>query len=179
MPSSARIFNLSQKENFKMAVPSQIVQAAGSYRFNAQLLDKSIDGLTAEEWQKRPGESSNAMIWVAGHIVWARSRVLGLLGKEWSKPWLASFERGSKPGDAAKDPSPEELVAAWQEVKAALSAALEEASEQALDAPGPEKIPSFDGKLSGTVAFMAWHEGYHVGQAAYLHRWLGHGQVAG
>jgi uncharacterized damage-inducible protein DinB len=89
------------------------------------------------------------------------------------------FERGSNPGDAGKYPSPEELVAAWQEVKAELSAALEEASEEALAAPGPEKIPSFDGKLSGTLAFMAWHEGYHVGQAAYLRRWLGHGQVAG
>lgn len=162
-----------------MPVPSQIAHAAASFQMNAQLLDKSLDGLSAEEWHKRPGDSSNSLIWVAGHIVWARSRVLMLLGKEWSRPWLSLFERGSKPGDAAGYPPLEELVAAWKEVKASLSEALEGASAEALAAPGPGKIPSFDGKLSGVVAFMAWHEGYHVGQAAYLRRWLGHGQVAG
>ncbi len=162
-----------------MPIPTQIAHAAASFRMNAQLLDKSFDGLSAEEWEKCPGDSSNNMIWIAGHIVWARSRVLMLLGKEWSRPWLDLFQRGSNPGDAAGYQSPEELVAAWEDVKTVLSPALEEASAEVLAAPGPEKIPSFDGKLSGVVAFLAWHEGYHVGQAAYLHRWLGHGQVAG
>jgi uncharacterized damage-inducible protein DinB len=64
-------------------------------------------------------------------------------------------------------------------VKATLNATLEETSADALAVPGPEKLPSFDGMLSGAVSFMAWHETYHVGQAAFLRRWLGHGQVAG
>jgi hypothetical protein len=162
-----------------MPVPSQIIHAAATYRMNAELLEKSFDGLTPQEWQARPGESSNAMIWVAGHIVWARSRVLHFLGAEWSTPWLAMFGRGSKPGDASEYPTPEEIVLAWKDVKAALNASLEEVSADALSAPGPERVPSYDGKLSGLVSFMAWHEGYHVGQAAYLRSWLGHGQVAG
>ncbi len=162
-----------------MPVPSEIAHAAGSFRFNAGLLDKSIAGLTAEEWRSHPGACSNPMIWVAGHIVWARSRVLRTLNQEWSRPWLPLFERGSSPDDAGKYPRPEEIAAAWGDVKAALSTALEETSAEVLDAPGPEKMPSFDGKLSGTIAFMAWHEGYHVGQAAYLRSWLGRGQVAG
>jgi hypothetical protein len=162
-----------------MPVASQIAHAAGSFRFNASLLEKSIEGLTLEEWQKQPGDCSNGMIWVAGHIVWARSRVLLSLGKGWSRPWLKLFERGSNPGDAANYPAPEEIVAAWHDVKATLTATLEETSAEALAVPGPEKVPSFDGMLSGVVSFMAWHEAYHVGQAAYLRRWLGRGQVAG
>jgi len=48
-----------------------------------------------------------------------------------------------------------------------------------LSAPPPGKLPSFDGKISGSVAFLAFHETYHVGQAAYLRTWLGHEGVAG
>jgi uncharacterized damage-inducible protein DinB len=101
------------------------------------------------------------------------------MGKEWSRPWLPLFARGSNVADAGQYPSPEEIVAAWHDVKAALTVALEETTAEALSVPGPEKLPSFDGMLSGAVSFMAWHETYHVGQAAFLRRWLGHGQVAG
>jgi uncharacterized damage-inducible protein DinB len=162
-----------------MPVASQIAQANGSFRFNADLLDKSLEGVTAEEWGRCPCESSNSLTWIAGHIVWARSRTLAMMGTEWSKPWLPLFARGSKQAEAGDCPSSDEILAAWNEVKAVLDGALENASAEKLNAPGPERVPSFDGKLSGTIAFMANHESYHVGQAAYLRRWLGHGQISG
>jgi len=71
------------------------------------------------------------------------------------------------------------LTAAWQDVKSALTTALEAAAPEALAAPGPEKVPSFDGTFGGTIAFMAWHEGYHVGQAGLLRSWLGKSKIAG
>jgi uncharacterized damage-inducible protein DinB len=162
-----------------MPVATEIVNAAGGFRINANLFEKSLEGISAAEWLACPNESANALIWIAGHIVWARSRALGLLGTEWSKPWLGLFARGTKPADATECPSSEEVIAAWHEVKAALDAALESISAEALSAPAPERIPSFDGKLSGTISFFAIHESYHVGQAAYVRKCLGHGQTAG
>jgi len=162
-----------------MPVASQIDHAAGSFRMNGGLFEKSIEGLTSDEWHKRPGACANSMIWVAGHIVWARHRVLFFVGREWTRPWLPVFARGSNVADAAGYPSPQEMTDAWHEVKAALTVALEDLTVEALSVPGPEKLPSFDGMLSGAIAFMAWHETYHVGQAAYLRRLLGHSQVAG
>jgi len=162
-----------------MPVPSTIAQAAGGFQMNERMFEKSFEGLSAEEWSCCPSKSPNGLIWVAGHIVWSRSRVLFFLGTEWTKPWLKQFERGSKPADAEGYPTPEEIVGAWNEVKAALHGAMENISEEALSAPGPERIPSFDGKLSGLVSFFAWHESYHVGQMAYIRRCLGHGPVAG
>jgi uncharacterized damage-inducible protein DinB len=162
-----------------MPAATEIANTAGSFRMNANLFEKSLEGLSAAEWQACPSESANALIWIAGHIVWARSRALGLLGTEWSKPWLPLFARGSKPADLADCPTSEEVIAAWQEVKAALDAALEGVSAEALSAPAPERIPSFDGKLGGTISFFAIHESYHVGQAAYVRKCLGHGQTAG
>ena len=43
----------------------------------------------------------------------------------------------------------------------------------------PTGPPSFDGKVSGTVAFFAFHDAYHTGQVSYLRKWLGHGQTVG
>jgi DinB superfamily len=162
-----------------MPVPTEIAHAARGFQMNAQLFEKSLEGLTSEEWCCCPSKSPNGLIWVAGHIVWSRSRALAFLGTQWSKPWLNQFERGAKPGEADQYPATEEIVAAWHEVKATLNAALENVSEEALAAPGPERVPSFDGKVSGLLGFFAWHESYHVGQMAYIRRCLGHTQVAG
>jgi hypothetical protein len=85
--------------------------------------------------------------------------------------------RGSKIADPGEYPSSAELSLALQEVTALLDAAMENASEEALSAPGPERIPSADGKLSGTISFLAWHDTFHVGQSVYLRSWLGHSGV--
>jgi uncharacterized damage-inducible protein DinB len=46
-------------------------------------------------------------------------------------------------------------------------------------AAAPSPSPSFDGTVGGMVSFLAMHETYHVGQAVYLRRLLGHGRVVG
>ena len=162
-----------------MPVASQIANAAATYRQNAEILEKSFEGLTPDEWQTRPNGTSNPLLWIAGHIVWSRAMALGFLGSPWSRPWLPLFARGAKLVEPGEYPSTDEIVLAWEDVKASLCTAMEGASVEALSAPGPEKVPSFDGKLSGLVSFLAFHETYHVGQAAYLRRWLGHGQAIG
>jgi len=43
-----------------------------------------------------------------------------------------------------------------------------------LATPVTQGPPSADGKLSGVVNFMAFHETYHVGQLAYVRSLLGH-----
>lgn len=155
-----------------MPVASSIAHGAATFRQNAQIFPKCHEGLTAEEWQRRPGDLSNSVLWIVGHVVWARSRAIALLGGSWSAPWLPLFERGVKRTDTAQYPSAEEVVQAWKDVSESLTAALENATEEALAAPA--KPPSMDGKVSGMVNFLAYHETYHVGQAAYLRRWLGH-----
>jgi hypothetical protein len=162
-----------------MPVLSQIANAASSYRQNESMLRKSFEGLTTEEWLRRPNESSNHLLWIAGHVIWARGVALGFLGSEWSRPWLPLFARGSKLVDSAQYPTPEEIALAGQEISERLTTAMEEASEETLSKPSPEKIPSADGKISGVLNFLAWHEAYHVGQAAYVRCWLGHSGVAG
>jgi uncharacterized damage-inducible protein DinB len=160
-----------------MPIPSQIAHAAGTFRANADLLAKCCDGLTSEEWHRRPGDSSNCLLWIVGHLAWARSRTLNLLGSPWSAPWLPLFERGAKPVGPAQYPPPAEVLAAWNTLCDALPGAMESVTDEILSAPF--RPPSIDGKVSGMVDFLAFHETYHLGQAAYLRRWLGHEGIAG
>ena len=162
-----------------MPIDSRIDTAAHAYRQNSHLLAKSFDGLTTEELLACPNQTTNPALWILGHLGWARSMALKMLGSPWERPWLSLFARGAKLPAPSEFPSSEEILLGWQQVSANLTAALESASDEVLSAPAPEKSPSFDGKVSGMVVFLAFHEAYHVGQVSYLRRWLGHGQIVG
>ena len=117
-------------------------------------------------------------MWVAGHLVVHRAAALKYLGGEWQTSWSELFKRGAQRTDDDQYPPIDEIKSAWQEVSEKLFSLLsnpeEDVSKTAL--PGP---PSFDGKVSGQVAFLAFHETYHVGQVSYLKKWLGFGQTVG
>jgi uncharacterized damage-inducible protein DinB len=163
----------------QMPIPSSIAIAAVSFKYNADFLKKNVDGLTDEEWVRCPEGCANHVLWIVGHVTWARSALLKRLGEDWSKPWMSVFGRGAKSDGPPAYPSPEETMLAWAESCARLSAAMESVSEEALAAPSIQGPPSADGKVSGVVNFLAYHETYHIGQASYLRSWLGHPGVMG
>ncbi len=162
-----------------MPLAPELATAAHIYNRNEAMLAKATDGLTAEQWTTRPGDCTNSALWIVGHIVWARSRALKLLGVEWTAPWLTHFERGSKPGDGAQYPPAEDVLAAWKDLSASLPTALEAAPAASLAAPAPQPSPSFDGTMGGMISFLAMHETYHVGQVVYVRRLLGHERIVG
>ncbi len=162
-----------------MPATAEMTTAAYIYRGNTGWLKKSIDGMSDEEWKRRPSETTNPVIWIVGHIISTRSSGLKLMGVEWSRPWLELFKRGTEVADFDEYPSPEELRADWKDIDARYMAALEDMSAEALAAPMPNPSPSFDGSVGGMIAFLAFHETAHVGQLIYLSRWFGHGRING
>jgi uncharacterized damage-inducible protein DinB len=163
-----------------MPVPAAIAHAAEEFRYNNNFTANFVKDLSPEEWFTRPEGSANHVAWIVGHIIWARTAVLSRLGAQWSAPWLGLFARGQKVDDTAAYPSPDALMAAWHEVSSALSGALEGASDELVDGPAPQPgPPSADGKLSGTIRFLSWHESYHVGQISYVRGLLGRKGVMG
>ena len=87
-----------------------------------------------------------------------------------------------KPGILFYDityPTPEALLALLNDSATALDTSLSALTPEALAAPAPPGPPSQDGKVSGFIGVLAWHETYHVGQIAYLRSWLGLSGVFG
>lgn len=162
-----------------MPIDSSIAVAQTSFNYNSKFLKKNLEGLTDEDWSIRPDGSGNHLLWIVGHCCWARSALLKRLGEDWSKPWLSLCGRGEKLDTAAVFPTPQEAMAAWDESSERLTAAMESASPETLSAPSTQGPPSADGKVSGVVNFIAYHETYHVGQMAYVRSLLGHAGVMG
>jgi uncharacterized damage-inducible protein DinB len=89
------------------------------------------------------------------------------------------FARGAARADQTQYPAVGEVRNVWNEVSAKLLDCLSNAPAELLEKTPSPGAPSFDGKLSGLVAFLAFHETYHVGQVSYLRKWLGYGQSVG
>ncbi|HET6862073.1 MAG TPA: DinB family protein [Pyrinomonadaceae bacterium] len=152
---------------------------AGMYKTNTDIVGKTISEVSDERWFDKPGDDSNHLMWVVGHLVWSRWNVLKLLGQEWDIPAARLFERGATVANQDEYPTVEAMKTAWAGVSGKLAATLADASDETLSKSAPKGPPTFDGKLSGVVAFLAFHETYHVGQVSYLKKWLGYGQAVG
>lgn len=157
-----------------MPTPAVIAVASDNYRFNSRALKQVVGDLLPEEWLRRPDEKLNHIAWIVGHMAYSRSRLLYFMGTEWTQPGLELFGRGSKLQPDTAYPSVESLLNIWSESGHAMAAAFESATDELLARPATQGPPSTDGKISGTVNFMAVHETYHLGQASYLRSWLGH-----
>ena len=151
----------------------------GMFRANTDIINKAIGDIRDEDWFRQPGDESNHLLWLLGHVVVHRGEVLKTLGVDWNSSWEGLFARGAERIDHAEYPSIADIRAAWTDVSEKLRGALREPAEEVLAKPAPEGPPSFDKKLSGTVAFYALHDTYHAGQLCYLRKWLGYGQTIG
>ena len=129
----------------------------GMFKRNTDSVTKAIAEVSSERWFDKPGDDSNHLMWVLGHLVWSRANVLKTVNENWEMPSASLFNRGAALTDKRNYPSVEET----------------------LSKPAAQGPPSFGGKVSGVVAFLAFHETYHVGQVSYLKKWLGYGQTVG
>jgi hypothetical protein len=149
------------------------------FKTNTDIVNKAIANVAAEDWFRKPGDDSNHLMWVIGHLTVHRGRTLNLLGGDWDTSWAPLFARGAQRVADTEYPSSEEMRTAWEKVSADLLNAVGSVPADVLTKSAPAGPPSFDGKLSGTVAFFAFHDTYHAGQISYLRKWLGYGQTVG
>jgi len=141
---------------------------------------RSLQGLSTDELLKRPGEHSNCMLWIAGHLASSRSRMLDMLGVKIDVPSAPIFTRGAaKITGEAEAPGIDDILKAYEQCTQALKERFETLTASELDAVSPVQLPSEDKSVLGTLNFMAFHETYHTGQMAFLHTWLGKGQLVG
>jgi hypothetical protein len=157
---------------------TDFLNIAGIFKLNTDLFKRTIQGIPPARLLARPADDSNHLLWITGHVVVHRARVLKLLGQEWSAAWEPLFVRGAKLAEDAQYPGIDEMGQVWDEVSGRVSMALAAASREALAAP-VSKGMTLDGKISGQISFLALHESYHIGQMAYLRKWLGFGQAVG
>jgi len=152
---------------------ASIGTVAEQFRITTNLYIKAMTGVDKAEAMRRPGPVSNPLLWMAGHVIQFRSRLLSLLGAPRDFPWGSIFDTGSTVGAAATYPEPERLVAVWEEMSELLMDRLAALTEADLAAPPSARVPSTDASLRGAIGYFSLHEAYHVGQMGYVRKWLG------
>ena len=138
---------------------------------------RALDGLDREALLRRPSPRSNPILWVAGHLVQSRARLINILGGSRELPWPDLFRTGSTIVDPGAYPDAAAISAMWRELTAELTQRLEALGPGALSAEAPPRIASADGSLGGAIANLAFHEGYHVGQLGFIRKLLGYSSL--
>ena len=138
---------------------------------NERLFLNALEGVTNEQANERLSGHSNSLIWIATHTVWARYNMLVFLGKPAANPYNGKFEN-FKPYDPADNyPTLENVKTEWKNASSLLKEALEATTEEYLASDSPLKSPIGDFTNGGTVAFLAQHESYDIGQIGFLKKY--------
>lgn len=79
--------------------------------------------------------------------------------------------------DVKKYPMLEELLKEWEKTGRLLSNKLGELKPKQLKSKTDFKFQFVDESLHGAISFLAAHEAYHVGQLAFIRKYLGYPAV--
>lgn len=142
-------------------------------KLDTRLFEKALGGLDRAALVRRPVENGNPMIWIAAHMAWARYGMASMLGEKPPFSLPEAFGRGSVVPEEAALPQAEQVLAAWRDISDVLTKRLADASEDQLAAPAPRSFPIADKSVLGGIAFLLYHEGYHIGQMALMRKSLG------
>jgi uncharacterized protein YndB with AHSA1/START domain len=161
------------------AVPTALAPIELIFKTNAVVMRMSLAGVSAEDLWHRPTPHNNPMLWVFGHIVATRATMLGLLGESFDTGWGDLFTRGATLHEFARYPARDDIECVHRKVVDRLKAKFRSLTDA--DLAGPATGKQFPGAktVADQLAFLAFHESYHVGQLAYIRKSIGHSAVAG
>jgi hypothetical protein len=138
---------------------------------NERLFLNALDGVSDEQANERLSGHNNPFIWIATHTVWARYNMLVFLGKPAKNPFEGKFENFKAYDPADNYPSLDTIKAEWKKASQLLKEALHSVTEEQLAGESPLKSPIGDNTNGGTLAFLAQHESYDIGQIAFLKKY--------
>lgn len=145
-----------------------IYQSELIFNMNERLFLNALEGVTDEHAYERISDHNNPLIWIATHTVWARYNMLMFLGQPAANPFAGMFESFRPYSSEDNFPTLETVKAEWKKVSGLLKNALHAVTEEHLADASPLKSPIGDFTNGGTIAFLAQHESYDIGQMGLL-----------
>jgi hypothetical protein len=152
---------------------SSFAPSAQLYALNTRMYEQATDGLDRESSLKQLAPQANPILWIAGHLASTRFGIATMLGCERPMPWPKVFHRGAALADPGSLPELALVRQGWREISQVLVPRLAEVTDEELDAPAPRAFPIEDKSIRGALLFLTYHEGYHIGQIAYIRKCLG------
>lgn len=139
---------------------------------NERLFLNALTGVNEEQARERISGHNNPLLWIAAHTVWARYNMAMLLGKPGTNPYNDMFENFKAFEESMKLPSLENVKTEWKKSSDLLKEAFASVTEEHLASDSPVKSPIGDFTIGGTIAFLAQHESYDIGQIGFLKKFF-------
>ncbi|MSR02665.1 MAG: DinB family protein [Gemmatimonadetes bacterium] len=146
---------------------------ADLFRLNTKLFRNTLVGLDEVDATARPNEHTNSAAFIGGHLVETRAWMGRFLGLDTQAPFGGVLEHAAGLDQLADLPKLTAIRPEWEALSEAVSVRLEELTEAQLSSPGTQKFPGVAPTLLGGIGFLLQHESYHIGQLAYLRKYLG------
>ena len=153
-----------------MTNPEELIQLFKSTQW---VINKQTDGLTHADSMLQLPFWDNCLNWVLGHIVHYRDRALLLLDEQPSieTAEIRLYQRESEPLSDADVAIPlSELLVALKVSQERLTTALAVVAPEHLEIIHDEERGQ---TIGDRLAFIQWHETYHVGQLEILRQLAG------
>jgi hypothetical protein len=158
----------------EVALDPSIQTVSEIIRLDTGLFEKALDGLTREMLLRRVVSGANPLIWIAGHLAGARFSMASLLGEQRPSPLGPAFAKGATVPEDSALPQAAEVLAIWRTITEVVTVRMAAATAEQLAQPSPRRFPGVQHVLGG-LTFLAYHEGYHLGQMALIRKGLGQG----
>ena len=145
---------------------------------NKLILGRILADFTEEEMKRRAG-GANPALWVLGHIAMVRlslGRRIGLSIE--TRCWESAFGKGSDPTVALPNVPKDSLLAEIEAGHDLLMDQISSLSQEQLSADSGRQYPDGANDVYGMMAFLAWHEAYHLGQLGLIRSCLGKQRLA-
>jgi uncharacterized damage-inducible protein DinB len=153
------------------------------FGLNHAIFRENAAGLTHEESLRTPETGGNCLNWVLGHVLATRHPILKMLKVSgfWPDATVDLYKRGSQTlaGEGPGVVRWERMVEDFQTSHDRIVQALEAATEDDLAQPGGRGPGGTELDVAHRVAFLQFHEAYHIGQIGLLRRMAGHERAIG
>jgi uncharacterized damage-inducible protein DinB len=153
------------------------------FDLNRVVLRENAAGLTHEESLRAPAGGGNCLNWVLGHVLATRHAILKVLKQDgwWPAETVDLYKRGSQTLEAGAPGVVrwEQLLEEFESSHGRIVRAIEGSSPHELAEPGGRGPGGVELDVAHRVAFLQFHEAYHVGQIGLLRRIAGHDRAIG
>ncbi len=144
------------------------------YKWHTKLFGNVIADISDKDASNRLGTKANHVAWLAGSLVHERYEVAKFAGKELKQTSHELFNDHKGIQDDIIYPSLSEFKKDWEIISRVLKSALENLSEEQLNAPDPYEMPGEDLTFFDSITGMIDRESYCIGQIGLYRRLLGY-----
>lgn len=142
------------------------------YLVNSRLLSNSFKDVSEVLSLKRPNKKTNSMMFLLLHTMDARYYMLKELGVDIKNPFAKYVDWANTIEDIKDYPSLKKVLVEWENLESILIDTLYRVSAKKLKTKTKAEFPGGTDILN-MIAFLAEHEAYHVGQLAFIKKFLG------